>query len=831
MKKITILLIGIILLISLVWAIKISTFENGTDSFNVTVITNESHLVNLSVPRYCNITYFTFNLTNHPNFSDNFNRPNGYLENGWNVIDNSNPQLSANITDNKMLFHDVASATLKVNRTIFPNPANISLDFYSNSSDNYNVLSFLLTNSTGSISIFLIKNQTVLSYQPNDTTTIPISQIAPDTWIGLSIRNINYTSKKFDLYLNNTLFNSSLYFYNNLFESDTFELRSSVSLTVIDYIDNFTLDYMNPLNPYITLNNTLVWNYTGNFSLVNNMTSNLASILNSAIQNGRCNCRNCTLVGTNCSVPLEFYSESHGVVELFGIELYYEPIPFIYLKVPGNITYASSSKEFTCNSTDELNLKNTTLYIWNSTSIINNTEYRIISGTSNSSSYNITFPRSDTYYWNCLVYNNNSYPNWHEENYTLYVDITNPTITLNFPSNNSYLNNGTNIYFNYTPEHPDGLDTCQLWGNWTGSYIKNDTDVTISNLSINSFVKNISDGKYKYTIWCNSTSGNSMLSQYGNYTFGIDTILPIANNMTISTTASQTQFTFLSNITDTNLANCWYSIWSGSIPGFTNTSFTCNSLTTANAPGFGTYILFLFANDSAGNFVQQNLSFTTSVTATISGGGGGGSPSTTTVQEEPTKLFSLLNTNLENRLNLQLAKDSTRPREKTLVLINRAKKPITVKLSCDMTDVNKSSREIDVCAYVKFANETLILNANEDTPTETTLYLYTPDYSNFGENYYFNVLATDISTKGYSKLSVSSKVNILSTILYKWSDRITFKSFDYPVFLVSIIVSTLILILSIMVFQRANPKLILTGLLVGFALFFGTLLLFTLYLF
>jgi hypothetical protein len=283
------------------------------------------------------------------------------------------------------------------------------------------------------------------------------------------------------------------------------------------------------------------------------------------------------------------------------------------------------------------------------------------------------------------------------------------------------------------------------------------------------------------------------------------------NNLTITTTINVNTFTFLSNITDTNMGTCKYSI-----SGSSNTTFTCNSLTSATAPGFGTYTLFVYSTDLANNENSQNLSFTTSISSgTITIGGGGAAPPE---EETLSKEFSVLNTNLQNTLDIKLAKDSVVPREKTIVLINREKKEITIELSCDQTDVNKSSREIDVCAYVKFPNKTLILSSNEDKPTETTFLYYTPDYSNFGENYYFNIIAKQKDSSYFSKLSVSSDVSYLATIFYKWSYLSEKDNITYPVFLVSLIIGSFLLILIVWIFKRRN--LGITGLLIGLILFF-----------
>ncbi len=419
---------------------------------------------------------------------------------------------------------------------------------------------------------------------------------------------------------------------------------------------------------------------------------------------------------------------------------------------------------------------------------------------------------------------------------TFEVSMDAPAIVLNSPVNNTYFSNKT-IYFNFTATDSNGLGECSLFGNWTGTYHKNYTWYKPTNDTMNFTILNLSETTSFFNIWCNDTANNGRFA-LNNYTFTIDTTFPIGNNMTIVTSIGNQSIDFLTNITDLHLDQCNYTIrnLAGGIDGLSeNVSFNCNNWKVVDVSAFATYYLYVYGTDKSGNTIIQNLSFTTSPTSGATTTGGAIIPSTPFTQEEPTKLFSILNTNLQNKINIQLAKDSKRPREKTIVFINRAKKPITIKLSCDTTDVNKSSREINVCSYVKFENETLTLSANEDTPTESTFYLYTPDYSDFGENYYFNIIATDQVTKEFSKISVSSSVGVLPTIFYKWSylpfqsEKSDKEKLAYPVFVISIILSSLILILTIMVFQRR--ELTLLGLVIGFFLFFASLVSLTLFVF
>jgi len=116
--------------------------------------------------------------------------------------------------------------------------------------------------------------------------------------------------------------------------------------------------------------------------------------------------------------------------------------PIVNLSSPENSTTTSLSKVwFAANFTDN-NLKNTTLYVWNSTgSIINNTENRTITGIFNSTNISITLPYEGTFYWNYYTCDNSSNCDFAENNYTFKIDsnadTTAPSVKLNTPEDES----------------------------------------------------------------------------------------------------------------------------------------------------------------------------------------------------------------------------------------------------------------------------------------------------------------------------------------------------------------------------------------------------------
>lgn len=76
-------------------------------------------------------------------------------------------------------------------------------------------------------------------------------------------------------------------------------------------------------------------------------------------------------------------------------------------------------------------------------------------------------------------------------------------------------------------------------------------------------------------------------------------------------------------------------------------------------------------------------------------------------------------------------------------MLNKGKNPVTLELSCDITDVNQSSRNVSICDYVKFLNQTIVVSPNEENPTQSSFLLYTPENSDFKESYYFSIVALE----------------------------------------------------------------------------------------
>ncbi len=108
---------------------------------------------------------------------------------------------------------------------------------------------------------------------------------------------------------------------------------------------------------------------------------------------------------------------------------------------------------FECNATDDNNLKNVTLYVWNSSGGIITTNFTSWTGTTNSTTFTYNFSFYNSTKWNCLVYDNASQNAWGTNRSlnisapTVYsVQITSPTTSspLSVTSNENI-----SVYFNF----------------------------------------------------------------------------------------------------------------------------------------------------------------------------------------------------------------------------------------------------------------------------------------------------------------------------------------------------------------------------------------------
>jgi len=429
-----------------------------------------------------------------------------------------------------------------------------------------------------------------------------------------------------------------------------------------------------------------------------------------------------------------------------------------------------------------------------------------------------------------------------EETITFYIRTVAPSIVLNSPTDNQYFDNGTNVYFNFTgSDVSEGLDTCELWVNHTGNWHNNYSWISPTNYTMNWTQVNVSEGKYKYNIWCNDTLDNSDWG-VSNFTFIVDETNPNANITTANdTTVSGLAKTIEYNISDTNIDECYFTVRdsTGALHNYAeNTSAVCTDTSrSVSSLVYGTYTIQIWAEDLAGNLNSSIITFTTRVPPVVLGGGGGitirGVSSLEAVNH------TITTTNLKNRMDLVLAKDSTKARKKQFLLSNTGLDSIELEIMCDTILINETELDLDItetdiniCDYVFFEKTNYTVSPIVEQRIVGDFEVLTPKNSSLGDIYFFNIIAIrelEGETR-FSKLGVSARVTTLG-LLVKWADipgqgdKPKGERIVYPVFLVAIVIGLFFSLMAFLIFRRAGVPFV--GFFVSMGLFVGISILIT----
>lgn len=164
------------------------------------------------------------------------------------------------------------------------------------------------------------------------------------------------------------------------------------------------------------------------------------------------------------------------------------------------------------------------------------------------------------------------------------------------------------IYFNFTVSDSDGIDTCELWGNWTSIWHKNLTKQFLGDIDVNAsegfFVQNISDGFYRWNIWCNDTLGNEDFA-FQNNTINVDGTYPTVSIDEISVIKTYNITYFAISTIEANPLSCKFSVYdiNGLIDGLNeNISLpSCNYLGFAQLSSVLEFTVKIYITDIFGN--------------------------------------------------------------------------------------------------------------------------------------------------------------------------------------------------------------------------------------
>lgn len=220
---------------------------------------------------------------------------------------------------------------------------------------------------------------------------------------------------------------------------------------------------------------------------------------------------------------------------------------------------------------------------------------------------NTSISQSSDGTYTIYMWANDTLGNEVSDSHTYTISTTAPAITLIRPTNSIYLNDSL-VWFNYTSVDANGVDTCQLWGNWTGTWHNNLSNVHNGDTSVDvnegNFSQTISDGHYKWNLWCNDTNPTSDFYA-NNWTFTVDSTFPLisfeTDTLANNTNTTNTYIYVNVSITETNEDTITFNLYNSS-HGLSNSTSYTNSVRniTWTLPD-GIYYYNVTINDSANN--------------------------------------------------------------------------------------------------------------------------------------------------------------------------------------------------------------------------------------
>ncbi len=279
--------------------------------------------------------------------------------------------------------------------------------------------------------------------------------------------------------------------------------------------------------------------------------------------------------------------------------------PNVYLLNPqDNIKTNNATIWFGANFSDDIQLVNSTLFIWNLTNNLINITTITISGTYNITNISVILPYNSIFKWNYYACDNSSNCAFNNTNFTLTLDTIRPFISIISPANNTFTSN-TGIDINYAVNDAN-LQAC---------WYSNDTMTLNTTITCGQNITTLvwGEGQHNVTIWANDSAGN--LNQT-SVTFFVDSITPQIgygqqteisgsfinrNNIIVNVTA-----------TDTNLANITLYLYN-------STMNLINQTTSTSSPFFSNFTnlndgIYYFNSTSYDTVGNRNSTETRNVT-------------------------------------------------------------------------------------------------------------------------------------------------------------------------------------------------------------------------
>ncbi|PIN89817.1 hypothetical protein COU60_02725, partial [Candidatus Pacearchaeota archaeon CG10_big_fil_rev_8_21_14_0_10_34_76] len=166
-------------------------------------------------------------------------------------------------------------------------------------------------------------------------------------------------------------------------------------------------------------------------------------------------------------------------------------------------------------------------------------------------------------------FSNDTLGNLNMESVIFSISAGDPSIILESPVDGAWLNYKQDILFSYTPTHPEGIDVCSLYSDWTGLWQINQTNFDPQNATSNNFTASIdgyADGIYNWNIWCNNSLGNDAFGLV-NYSLNVDTLVPLVEfgfgTETTNVSFSRSNVYVNISVVESNEANITFRLYNG----------------------------------------------------------------------------------------------------------------------------------------------------------------------------------------------------------------------------------------------------------------------------
>ena len=210
-----------------------------------------------------------------------------------------------------------------------------------------------------------------------------------------------------------------------------------------------------------------------------------------------------------------------------------------------------------------------------------------------------------SYVYSYRVYANDSANNWNNSEFRMVtVDMGTPIVMLVSPGHDSFDSDG-GVTFVYNASDT-ALDSCSLWGNWSGGWHLNETNSSPNNGTYSNFTKVLNDGSYVWNVICNDTAANEGYSP-SNLTINIDMTYPVVaiflpQNITYNSSPAL-NFSY----SEGNPDSCLYDLnGAGNV-----TLASCDTNGTVMTSSEGSNNVVLYMNDSAGNLNSSSMVYWT----------------------------------------------------------------------------------------------------------------------------------------------------------------------------------------------------------------------------